>query len=95
LIDAQAKKQHKWVVAIKQKCNREESKHMWYSIRWTVKDPLSPSILRVQWVVNGEVKEYIVQEDVKQAIQQECKVPFSLAHSAPIMKTLLGERLRY
>jgi hypothetical protein len=68
---------------------------MRYSIKQTVKDPLSPSVLRVQWVVNGEVKEYIVQEDIKQAIQQECKVHFSLAHSTPIMKTFLRERLRY
>jgi hypothetical protein len=52
-------------------------------------------VLRVQRVVNGEVKEYVVQEGVEQAIQQECKVRFSLAHSAPIMMTLLGERLRY
>jgi hypothetical protein len=51
LIDAQTKKQHKWVTAIKQKCNQEESKHMWYSIKQTVKDPLSSSILRVQRVV--------------------------------------------
>ena len=42
---------------------------MWYSIKPTVKDPLSPGVLRVQQVVNGEVMEYIVQEDVKQAIQ--------------------------
>jgi hypothetical protein len=83
------------VAAIKQKCNREESKRMWYLIKQTVKDPHSPSILRVQRVVNGEVKEYIVQEDVEQAIQRECEVRFSLAHSAPIMKLLLGERLRY
>jgi hypothetical protein len=95
LIDAQSKKQHKWVAAIKQKCNREESKWMWYLIKWTVKDPRSPSVLRVQWVANGEVKEYVIQEDVKQAIQRKCEVCFSLAHSAPIMKTLLGERLRY
>ena len=47
LIDAQTKKQHKQVAAIKQKCNWEESKHMWYSIKQTVKDPLSPSVLRV------------------------------------------------
>jgi hypothetical protein len=60
-----------------------------------VKDQPSPSVLRVQRVVNGEVKEYIVQEDIKQAIQQECKVNFSLAHSAPIMKTLLGKWLQY
>jgi hypothetical protein len=95
LIDTQSKKQHKRVAAIKQKCNREESKQMWYLIKRTVKDPCSPSVLRVQWVVNREVKEYIIQEDVKQAIQRECEVRFSLAHSAPIMKTLLRERLRY
>jgi hypothetical protein len=68
---------------------------MWYLIKQTVKDPHSPSVLRVQRVVNGEVKEYIVQEDIKQAIQRKCKIHFSLAHSAPIMKTPLGERLRY
>ncbi len=45
--------------------------------------------------VNGEVKDYIVQEDVEQAIQRECKICFTLAHSAPIMKSLLGDRLRY
>ncbi len=95
LIDAQAKKQHKQVTAIKQKCNREECKSMWYSIKQTVKDPPSPTVLRVQRVVNGEVKEYIVQEDVAQAIQRECEVRFTLAHSAPIMKTLLGDRLQY
>jgi hypothetical protein len=95
LINAQTKRQHKRVAAIKQKCNWEESKRMWYLIKRTVKDPHSPSILRVQRVVNGEVKEYIVQEDVKQAIQRKCKVQFFLAHSAPIMKSLFGERLRY
>jgi hypothetical protein len=89
------KKQHKQVAAIKQKCNREESKQMWYLIKWTVKDPHSPSVLRVHRVANGEVKEYVIQEDVEQAIQRKCEVRFSLAHSAPIMKTLLRERLRY
>ena len=93
LIDARSKKQHKRVVAIKQKCNREESKWMWYLIKRTVKDLCSPSVLRVQRVVNREVKEYIIQEDVEQAIQRECEVRFLLAHSAPIMKTFLGERL--
>ncbi len=60
-----------------------------------VKDPQSPSVLRVQRVVNGEVKEYVVQEDMEQAIQRGCEVRFSLAHSAPIMTTLLGECLHY
>ena len=52
-------------------------------------------MLRVQRVVNGEVKDYIVQEDVEQATQRECKIRFTVAHSAPILKSLLGDRLRY
>ncbi len=67
---------------------------MWYLIKRTVKDSCSPSVLRVQRVVNEEVnKGYIVQEEVKQATQCECEVNFLLAHSTPIMKTLLGEKL--
>ncbi len=56
LIDTQTKKQHKWVAAIRQKCNREEGKHMWYLIKQTVKDLHSPRVLQMQLVVNGEVK---------------------------------------
>jgi hypothetical protein len=67
---------------------------MWHFIKRTVKDPHSPSVLKVQHVTNGEIKEYEIQEDVKNAIHQECKIQFSLAH-APIMTTLLGERLQY
>jgi hypothetical protein len=33
LTNAQTKRQHKRVAAIKQKCNREESKRMWYLIK--------------------------------------------------------------
>jgi hypothetical protein len=40
-----------------------------------------------------DIQEYEVQEDVKNAIQQECKRQFSLAHSAPLMTTLLGKQL--
>ncbi len=68
---------------------------MWFLIKRMVKDPQSSSMQRVQRVVNGEVKKYVVQEDVEQAIQRECEVRFSLAHSAPIMTTPLGECLRY
>jgi hypothetical protein len=95
LIDAQSKRQHKRAAEIKQKCNHEESKRMWYLIKRTVKDPHSPSVLRVQRVVKGEVNEYTVQDEVEHAIQHECEIRFSLAHSAPNMTTLLGERLRY
>ena len=68
---------------------------MQYLIKRTVKDPHSPSILKVQHIMNGEIKEYEIQEDVENAIQQECEIQFSLAHSAPIMTTLLGEQLQY
>jgi hypothetical protein len=94
LVDSMQKKQKTQTAAIKQTINREESKRMWYLIKRTVKDPHSPSVLKVQRVVEGE-QEYEVQEDVENAIQRECEIRFSLAHSAPIMMTLLSERLRY
>ncbi len=93
LIEAQAKRQHKRESEIKQKINREESKRVWYLIKRTVKDPHSPSVLRVQRVIEAEVQEFTEQEEVEHVIQLECKIRFSLAHSAPIMNTLLGERL--
>jgi hypothetical protein len=68
---------------------------MWYLIKRTVEDSHSPSILRVQRVVEGKVKEYTVQDKVEHSIQRKCKIRFSLTHSAPIMTTLLRERLRY
>ncbi len=95
LTDAQTKKQHMHVRNIKQTMNQEESKWIWHLIKCTVKDPHSPSMLKVQQVLGGETIKYIVQEDVKNAIQRECKIRFSLAHSTPIMSTLLGNRLRY
>jgi hypothetical protein len=60
-----------------------------------VKDPQCQSVLKVQQVINGEVQEFREQDEIEQAIQRECKVRFTLAHSAPIMSTLLGERLCY
>jgi hypothetical protein len=95
LVDSLEKKQNKRTAAIKQTINRKESRRMWYVIKMTVKDPQSPSVLKVQRVINGKTHEYEVQEDVENAIQQECEIRFSLAHSAPIMSTLLGKHLRY
>jgi uncharacterized OsmC-like protein len=94
-LDAQSKRQNERAKAIKLKLHQEESKRMWYLIKRTVKDPHSPSVLKVQRVVEGKIEEYTVQEDVEQAIQEECEVRFSLAHSVPIMNLLLGEKLRY
>jgi hypothetical protein len=95
LVDSMEKKQKKRTVAIKQTINGEESKRMWYLIKQTVRDPQSPSILKVQRVINSETQENEIQEDVENAIQQECDIQISLAHSAPIMTTLLGKHLRY
>ena len=53
--------------------------------------PCSPSVLKVQRVIDGKIQEYGIQEDAKNAIQRECKTRFSLAPSAPIMMTFLGE----
>ena len=47
LIDAQTKRQHNCARDIKQTINQEESKQMWYLIKRTVKDPRSPSVLKV------------------------------------------------
>jgi hypothetical protein len=48
--------------------NQEESKRMWYVIKSMVKDPQSPSVLKVQQVINGKTHKYKVQEDVENAI---------------------------
>jgi hypothetical protein len=66
---------------IKKTINWEESKRMWYLIKCTVKDPPNPSVLKVQRVLGGKTKEYSIQEDVENAIQKECKIRFSLAHT--------------
>ncbi len=68
---------------------------MWHLIKRTIKDPHSLTMLKVQQVLGGKAKEYIIQEDVENVIQRKCKIRFSLAHSTPIMSTLLGDRLRY
>ena len=46
-------------------------------------------------VIEGKIQEFRDQEEVESAIQRECKGRFTLAHSTPIMRTLLGEKLRY
>jgi hypothetical protein len=95
LWDVQMKRQTKCMKAIKQKPHQEESKRMWFLIKQMVKDPHSPSVLRVQRIIDGEVREYTLQEDMEQAIQREYDVWFSLTHSAPIMNLLLGKKLLY
>jgi len=58
-------------------------------------DPHNLSVLKVQRVLGGKTKEYSIQEDVENVMQRECEIRFSLAHSAPIMSTLLDDWLRY
>ena len=78
LIVAQSKRKHKRVVEIKQRCNCDDSKQIWYLIKRTVKDPHSPSDLRVQRVVEGKVKEYTAQDEVEHAIRNSTQVQNTL-----------------
>jgi hypothetical protein len=91
LIEAQTNRQHKRVAEIKQRINCEESKRMWYLIKRMVKDPHSPSVLRVQQVVEGEVKEFTEQEEVEYVIQRKCKIPFHLLTALQSWKLSLGK----
>ena len=50
LIDAQTKKQDKRVRDFKQTIYQEESKQMWYLIKRIIKDPHSPSVLKVSCI---------------------------------------------
>ena len=95
LLEAQTKNQKGRARAIKQKMQREGTKKMWNLIKRTTKEPMSPSVVKVQRMVSGEVYEFTEQEEIEQAIQSECEARFTLAHSAPIMNNLLGHRLRY
>ena len=83
LLDAQSKHQNERAKAIKLKLHREESKRMWYLIKRTVKDPHSPSVLKVQRVVEGNIEEYTVQEDVEQQSSDNVKSGFCLHTALP------------
>jgi len=66
---------------------------MWYIISRATKGPRSPAVLKVERIVNGRKVSLEEEEGVVEAIQKETEVRFTLAHSAPISKTLLGEKL--
>ena len=95
LLAAQLKKDKEKTKAIKDRIQREHNKRMWATIKKVVKDPPTRSVVKVERLENGWKIEYITQEEVEEAIKTECSQRFTLAHSAPIMNSLLGERLRY
>jgi hypothetical protein len=74
LMNAQANNKPEKARAIKQRMQRESSKKSWSLIKQTVSDPRSPSILKIQKVVDGEVLEYTEQEDIEKVIQDKCEV---------------------
>ena len=51
--------------------------------------------MKVQRLTDGELQEFREQDKIESEIQKECEARFTLAHSAPIMNSLLGEKLRY
>ena len=95
LVRAEAKKDKVKVKAIRQKIDGEHTRKMWYIISRATKAPKSPAVLKVERVVNGRKVRLEDEEGVVDAIQGETEVRFTLAHSAPISKTLLAEKLRY
>jgi hypothetical protein len=95
LIKAEEKGDKKKVKAIKQKIDGEHTRKMWYIISRATKGPRSPAVLKVERIINGRKVCLEEEEGVVSAIQEETEVRFTLAHSAPISKTLLGEKLRY
>ena len=72
-----------------------ELKKMWLTIKSVVREPRSTSVIKVAKEVNGERITFETKEEVEKALQEEIGERFTLANSAPIMKTFLGERLNY
>ena len=65
---------------------------MYSTIKRAVREPRSISVVRVAKEVNGERITFETKEEVEKALQDEIGERFTLANSAPIMKTFLDER---
>jgi hypothetical protein len=63
----------------------------WYNNKCKFNLGLTKTIDRWATRYGKQPMEIDEQEEVEKALQEECEVRFTLAHSAPIMTTLLGE----
>ena len=80
---------------IKQKTNWEQTKSHWRSLQKTVKDPPPPPLLKVQTREGNQIRTHSNQASLETGIQETCMGRFTMAHSAPIMKHFLGDKLHY
>ena len=95
LVNAKAKGDKKAERAVKQKIEGEHCRRMWYLITRTTKGPRSPAVLKTQCIIDGKRVQFEDKEGVVDSIQRETEFCFILAHSAPISKSYLAEKLRY
>ena len=95
LLKAIKNKKEESVKQIKQKINREDTKRNWRFLQKTVKDPPAPPLLKVQTRVGNQIITHKDQASLETGIQETCQGRFTMAHTAPIMKHFLGDRLRY
>ena len=80
---------------IKQKINREQTKSHWRSLQKTTKDPPSPPLLKVQTREGNQICTHSDRASLETGIQGTCMGRLTKAHSAPIMKQFLGDKLCY
>lgn len=83
------------IQAVKNRIRSERDKTTWRRINKVTRPSLGRSCMQVQVDNNGQITTFHVKEDIEREIQQECASRFTLGHSAPISRSLLGEELRY
>ena len=83
------------IQAVKNRIRTERDRLAWRRINKVTRPSLGRSCMQVQVDINGQVTTYNGKEDIEREIQQECNSRFTLGHSAPISRSLLGDDLRY
>ena len=93
LATAQASNDRKKCASIKAIINRESVRTTWRLIKNATRDTSGNSVTNVTTVRDGVENHFRTKETVEKALQEEIGERFTLAHSAPIMKTYLGNKL--
>ena len=81
--------------AVKSRMRTERDKTIWRRINKVTRPALGRSCMQVQVQNHGVTSTFNHKSDIEREIQQECGSRFTLGHSAPISRSLLGEDLRY
>ena len=83
------------IQAVKNRMRTERDKTVWRRINKVTRPATGRSCMQVQVDNNGLTTTFQDKEDIEREIQQECASRFTLGHSAPISRSLLGEELGY